>query len=121
MTDTDVYRRRLLVSAAAAAAAGLAAGCSPLRIVSGLTPAHTYRRTSGLAYDPGPRQLLDVYRPPLMTRAAPVVVFFYGGNWNSGSRTDYLFVGEALAARGCVVVIPDYRLYPEVRFPDFLA
>lgn len=32
-----------------------------------------------------------------------------------------LFAGEALASRGCTVAIPDYRLYPDVRFPDFLA
>lgn len=121
MRDADAYRRRLVLSAAAAGAAGLVAGCSPLRVISGLTPAHTYRRTGELTYGPGPRQLLDVYRPPVLTRPAPVVVFFYGGNWNSGSRVDYLFVGEALAAKGCVVVIPDYRLYPDVRFPDFLA
>lgn len=50
-----------------------------------------------------------------------MVVFFYGGNWDSGERADYLFAGEALAAKGYVAVIPDYRLYPEVRFPDFLA
>ena len=49
-----------------------------------------------------------------------MVVFFYGGSWNRGDRAQYRFVGEALAARGIVTVIPDYRLYPEVRYPDFL-
>ena len=49
-----------------------------------------------------------------------MVVFFYGGSWNHGERHDYRFVGEALAARGIVTVIPDYRLYPQVRYPDFL-
>jgi acetyl esterase/lipase len=48
------------------------------------------------------------------------VVFWYGGAWVKGSRKDYRFVGAALASRGLVTVIPDYRLYPEVRFPDFL-
>lgn len=48
------------------------------------------------------------------------MVFFYGGNWQSGSKDDYLFVAEALASRGFVVVVPDYRLYPEVRYPAFL-
>ena len=32
----------------------------------------------------------------------------------------YRFVGAALAARGVLTVIPDYRLYPEVRFPAFM-
>lgn len=45
---------------------------------------------------------------------------FYGGRWSSGSRRDYGFVGKALATRGWVVVIPDYRLYPAVRYPQFL-
>ncbi len=48
---------------------------------------------------------------------APVVVFFYGGSWNSGSKDDYSFVGEALASRGIVVVIADYRLYPASALP----
>lgn len=49
-----------------------------------------------------------------------MVVFFYGGSWNSGSRNDYDFVGEALASRGMVAVLADYRLYPQVRYPAFL-
>ena len=51
---------------------------------------------------------------------APVLVFFYGGGWTSGSKETYRFVGAALAARGVLVVIPDYRLYPAVRFPAFM-
>ncbi len=54
-------------------------------------------------------------RPP---RNAPVLVFFYGGSWDRGSKDDYAFVGHALAAQGFVTVLPDYRLYPQVRFPD---
>lgn len=50
----------------------------------------------------------------------PTIVFFYGGDWQSGLKEDYLFVGEAFASKGYVTVIPDYRLYPEVRYPAFL-
>ncbi|VXC76956.1 esterase/lipase/thioesterase family protein [Massilia sp. 9I] len=64
--------------------------------------------------------MLDIYQPATGVDKAPVIVFFFGGNWVSGSRGDYAFVGQALAARGFVVVIPDYRLYPQVRYPDFL-
>jgi acetyl esterase/lipase len=49
-----------------------------------------------------------------------VIIFFYGGTWETGSKTDYLFVAQALAAQGAVVVVPDYRLYPQVTFPAFL-
>ncbi len=48
------------------------------------------------------------------------MVFFYGGTWTSGRKSQYAFVGAALAARGYVTVIPDYRLYPQVRFPEFI-
>ena len=48
------------------------------------------------------------------------MLFFYGGSWDSGQKSDYLFVAQALAARGLTVVVPDYRLYPEVRFPAFV-
>jgi acetyl esterase/lipase len=48
------------------------------------------------------------------------VVFFYGGNWSAGDRAMYRFVGASLAERGCIVVVPDYRLFPQVRFPTFL-
>ena len=55
-----------------------------------------------------------------MAVGAPVVVFFYGGNWRMGKRGDYAFVGEALASRGILAVIADYRLYPEASYPGFL-
>ncbi|MDX1540945.1 MAG: alpha/beta hydrolase, partial [Geminicoccaceae bacterium] len=55
-----------------------------------------------------------------LERPAPVVVFFYGGSWEKGSKDRYLFVGQAFASAGAVVVIPDYRTWPEVMFPAFL-
>jgi acetyl esterase/lipase len=74
----------------------------------------------GLAYGSLGRQKLDVYAPPGRSGSAPVMVFFYGGSWDSGRRQDYSFAGHALASLGFLTVVPDYRLYPEVRFPDFL-
>ena len=102
--------------------AGALAACSPVRTLNALVPAGTHTLTAAVVYGPLPRQLLDVYRP---TTAAPpggwpVVVFFYGGSWNSGQRGDYTFVGEALASRGLVALVADYRLYPAVRYPEFL-
>jgi acetyl esterase/lipase len=115
-TSFFAARRRALALGAAA----LLAGCSPIRLINELAPADTYRRTPDLAYGPHPRQRLDLYSPVNGPRPAPVVVFFYGGSWRTGSRADYLFVGEALASRGCIVAVADYRLHPEVRFPDFI-
>jgi acetyl esterase/lipase len=102
------------------AIAALLAACSPIKVLNALTPSSTFTKTSSIAYGDDPRQKLDIYRPVTALPNAPVVVFFYGGSWNSGSRDDYGFVGEALASRGIVVVIADYRLYPQVRYPLFL-
>jgi acetyl esterase/lipase len=72
-----------------------------------------------VAYGRGPRRRLDVYQPD-RGGAAPIVVFFYGGSWQSGDRGLYRFVGASLSARGIVTVIPDYTVYPDGRYPDFL-
>jgi acetyl esterase/lipase len=102
------------------AAPFLLAACSPLTALNALTPGGASERTTDLAYGDGPRRKLDVYRPLSGDGKAPVVVFFYGGNWVSGERADYAFVGRALASRGIVTVVADYRLYPAVSYPDFL-
>jgi acetyl esterase/lipase len=96
-------------------------GCQPVAILDAFTSKSGYRLQSDIAYGDLPRQQLDVYEPtnPIAV-PTPVIVFFYGGSWNSGVRTDYSFVGQQLAASGYMVVIPDYRLYPTVVFPTFL-
>ena len=105
-----------------AAAVAWLSGCSGAAVLNKLAPADSYRGRQGIAYGPQPRQQLDVYQPLASRGAAapPVVVFFYGGSWSHGERADYRFVGEALAAQGAIVVIPDYRLSPQVRYPVFL-
>jgi acetyl esterase/lipase len=73
-----------------------------------------------IPYGDGVRQKLDVYQPR-RAAGAPVIVFFYGGRWQSGTKGWYRIFAATLAARGYVVVVPDYRLYPEVKFPEFIA
>ncbi len=111
--------RRMLRLGGFFAAAWPLAGCAPADLLNATIPEGGLRITRDLAYGPGARERLDVYRPAAGD-AAPVVVFFYGGSWNSGSKADYPFVAATLARRGNVVVVPDYRLYPEVRYPAFL-
>ena len=99
----------------------LLTGCSPLSLANAVLVPHEAEVDWDVAYGPLPRQRLDVYRPPdPLQPARPIVVFFYGGGWDSGERGDYRFVGEALSAAGFVAVVPDYRLYPQVRFPAFV-
>jgi acetyl esterase/lipase len=118
--------RTVIIIAALIASAALGA-CSPLDIVNGLTATDTYVATPSLEYGSDPRQKLDVYqpRPPAGTQTPrdgyPVVVFFHGGSWSGGERGDYRFIGEALASQGIVAVVVEYRLYPQVRYPDFLT
>lgn len=112
-----IVSRRLL-----AAGLGLgAAGCSPLRVFSTLTPKDGGVRMAarGIAYGADPRQALDLYAP-VGDGVRPLAVFFYGGSWSSGDRGDYGWVGRALAAQGFLVAVPDYRLVPSVRFPAFV-
>lgn len=99
---------------------GLLVGCSPLKVLNAFTPGGTFNKTADLSYGNDPRNRLDVYTPIDAPADAPVVVFFYGGSWNTGSRSDYSFVGEALASRGIVAVLADYRLYPQVHYQGFL-
>jgi acetyl esterase/lipase len=67
-----------------------------------------------------PRLTLDVYRPANAQGALPVVVFFYGGSWQWGDKSIYRFAGAALVRAGFVAVIPNYRVFPAVLYPDFL-
>jgi acetyl esterase/lipase len=117
---------RLAAGLGAAIAASLSlSGCAAVPLLNRvLVPDEGFALTRGIAYGEAARQQLDVYVPSGAGRAeaapAKVVVFLYGGGWKSGSRDYYRFVGEAFASRGYVTVIPDYRVYPEVRFPTFV-
>lgn len=116
-----IATRRTVIASVAA----LLAGCNNLATLNrlnALTPGDggVVRRVDGAAYGAEARQRLDVYAPEHAAGPLPVVVFFYGGGWNSGDRGGYGFAARAIAAKGFVVVVPDYRLVPAVRFPAFV-
>ena len=117
---------RLLTAFASLICLGLAAlgisNASPLSLFDAIGPRDSGGRLAARdrVFGKGARHTLDVYVPVAAAESAPVLVFFYGGSWDSGSKDDYAFVGQALAAQGFVTVLPDYRLYPQARFPDFL-
>ena len=125
-TLTELLRRgvhRISVSAAWAGAALLSA-CSSASLLDAVVPADSYVTRPTAAYGTQPRQQLDIYLPLPAQRASsaayPLVVFFYGGSWTQGERSDYRFVGEALASRGVAALVVDYRLSPQVRYPAFV-
>lgn len=97
----------------------LLSGCA-LPALNLITPHDGYERTADIAYGDNPRQTLDLYHPTDPKAGAPTLIFFYGGSWQQGYKGGYRFVAQALSDAGYRVVIPDYRLYPEVRFPVFV-
>ena len=99
---------------------GLLGGCSGADVVNALTPRSGYILERDLAYGAGPRRRIDLYTPDRVASDVPLVVFFYGGRWQDGAKADFRFVAQAFAARGYPVAIPDYRLYPEVRWRGIL-
>jgi acetyl esterase/lipase len=115
--------RHLFFASAAmlAAVAALVLG-SPAAALNALSAVGSLRVAQSASYGQLPRQRYDLYRPAQAAPPGgwPLVVFFYGGAWNRGERADYRFVGEALAARGMLVMVADYRLHPEVKYPEFL-
>jgi acetyl esterase/lipase len=78
-----------------------------------------FDRRADVPYGTGARQRLDVYTP-WNAQNKPVIVFWYGGGWDHGKKAQYRFVGAALAKAGYVAVLPDYRLYPDAKFPAFI-
>ncbi len=107
----------------------LLSACSPVSVLNDLAPKAGITTTLNIPYAVGPRHALDIYAPvdipatgnaAVAATGAPVVVFIYGGGWKDGDKTSYRFVAATLAARGFLTVVPDYRLFPNVRFPAFV-
>jgi acetyl esterase/lipase len=123
-------------------------GCSRIGVLNALSPRAGVTETHDIHYADGERHSLDIYAPTADIRpaaadaqavngaagrssrpegtvaaprnGAPVVIFFYGGGWKQGNKEIYRFVGATLSARGYVTVVPDYQLFPAVRFPVFI-
>ncbi|MEF9977733.1 MAG: alpha/beta hydrolase [Thermomonas sp.] len=120
MTSKHAFtqRRGWWGTALLAAAALLTSGC--LRVAFTVANRGQPPADATAAYASGPRNGIDIYRPVGAAGAAPVVVFFYGGSWQTGARADYRFVGRRLAAQGMLVLVADYRTYPDATFPGFI-
>src|SRR5260221_9038616 len=98
--------RRHLLQLLATLACVLTAGCT--RIAFGIVNFHVDRAAiASVAFDPAHGLSLDVHRPRHSGESVPVVVFFHGGSWQSGTRQDYRFVAQSLAKQGVLVIVPD--------------
>lgn len=100
--------------------AAILSACSPAAPLNLAVPRDGYRIERDLAYGTDPRQKLDLYVPDNLPASAPVLLFFYGGSWEGGSKSYYKALGQAFASQGIVVAVADYRVYPQVRYPAFV-
>ena len=102
----------------------LLGGCSATEVVNSISKIfYRVEIKKDIPFGEHISQKYDLYLP-VQTQTpitkTPVIVFFYGGSWNRGEKAEYEFVGRRLAAMGYIAAIPNYRLYPEVKYPDFL-
>jgi prenylcysteine alpha-carboxyl methylesterase len=82
-----------------------------------------------IIYGLNARNLLDVYVPPKLAAhsktsdsapTSPVVVFITGGAWIIGYKAWGALMGRVLSCFGVVVVMPDYRNFPQGILPDMV-
>lgn len=124
-------RRNPGLTAALAILMLLLTGCTGTRLLvaNGIARGGDYRLSTDLAYGDDPRQRLDIYlpeqHPPIQPLPArPTLIFVPGGCWGACEtypKEDYRFVADAFTAQGYAVVIPDYRLYPAVKFATIIG
>lgn len=96
-------------------------GCTAMGLLVLNTAAtfKSYSRHTDIPYGTAKANKLDLYQPR-GSDLSPMVVFFYGGGWNSGDKMSYKFVGASLAQAGVLAIIPNYTLYPQAKFPQFM-
>lgn len=101
----------------------LLGGCSALQVVNSVSKIYSAEVKENISFGQHPKLKYDLYLPDSANEefdATPVIVFFYGGSWNRGDKSEYEFVGRRLASMGYITAVPNYRLYPEVKYPEFL-
>jgi acetyl esterase/lipase len=101
-------------------AAALLAGCGSTAIGQAEDAGLTIQRD--VVFDPANGLKLDVFRPNDQATDRPIIAFFFGGFWQFGGKDEIQnqMLAIRLARRGAIVILPDYRLYPAVRFPGFI-
>ncbi len=94
---------------------------SALIVANTLARFDDYKLIAGQPYGIHALNRLDIYQPGGEVKGT--VIFFYGGCWGACTtltREKYRFVAQTLTSQGYVVVIPDYRRYPQVLFPQMM-
>lgn len=112
--------RRFGALGAAFAALMTLAACSAASFLNAVTSGDGFTVMHDVRYADGARGGYDFYVPDDADARTPLVIFFYGGSWDSGEKSTFYFVGQSLAKAGYAVAIPDYRTYPDTVFPGFV-
>ena len=70
-------------------------------------------------YGTGPKATLDIFPSP--RSGAPVHIYFHGGYWRAGDKSEISFMAEPLVAAGATVILANYDLCPEVGLDSIVA
>lgn len=81
-----------------------------------MSPDVEVRKDIAYVDDGQPKHKLDLYLPK-GPKPFPVMVFYHGGAWHSGDRSQYPPLGNRFAKAGIGVAIPSYRLMPQYPHP----
>lgn len=77
-------------------------------------PTMAYKDISYTKNNNGKDVKLNIFTPKnIKGKNYPVLIFVYGGNWNTGNKNKYNLLGKNFARKNMVVVIPDYTLSPD--------
>jgi acetyl esterase/lipase len=94
--------------------------CKPIDVLNLTIPRKGYSVFYDLPYGNLPQQNLDIYVPNKLSIPHSTLIYFYGGSWQYGDKNMYRFIGQSFASKGFIVVVVNYRLFPEVYFPAFM-
>lgn len=98
----------------------LLGACSPLKLLNATVSNDGYTSTLNQTYGEQLRQQLNIHVPNTVKNNTDVVIFYYGGRWQSGNKEDYTFIADAFTSKELITVIPDYRIYPDVDWREFI-
>lgn len=113
-------RRRLSLSFACFTGV-IVSACAPVNLLNTLTPSGSFEKTKNISYGALDRQTLDIYRSDRPKSGAPLLVFVHGGSWTDGSKDIYKFLAEGFTQSGFDVAVPNYRLYPDAKYPEMIV
>lgn len=95
--------------------------CAEINIYNQVKQMLNVNKISDICYssESGNELLLDLYLPA-GNGPFPMLVFFYGGGLVEGSKELLSSQAEEFAKCGIAVALPNYRLYPHIKYPVFI-